>query len=159
MSQQTLNRTKQQIKVKSGLAANINATATKNLAVQGELHYATDTESLYIFDGTQNILIGGLGSEGVRVVSASTDTVLITDKILNIDYTSTGACTVTIPSSLIAISGFSVGIKDSGGNAGANNITVETEGSETIDGSANAVITGNYNFFTFYSDGSNLFIK
>ena len=43
------------IQIKSGLAANINATATKNVAVEGEPHWATDTKRLYIFDGTQNI--------------------------------------------------------------------------------------------------------
>jgi len=42
------------IKLKQGLAASINATATKNSAVQGEPHYTTDTKELYIFDGTNN---------------------------------------------------------------------------------------------------------
>lgn len=55
MAQQTLGRTKQQLKFKSGLAANVNATATKNLAVEGEPHWATDTGQLYMFDGTQNV--------------------------------------------------------------------------------------------------------
>ena len=59
MSQQTLNRTKQQLKFKTGLAANINATATKNLAVEGEPHYTTDTNRLYIFDGSNNERVHG----------------------------------------------------------------------------------------------------
>lgn len=45
--------------VSRGLAANINATATKAGALKGELHYATDIEQLYIFNGTKNIPIGG----------------------------------------------------------------------------------------------------
>lgn len=60
MAQQKLNRTTQQIKVKTGLAANINATATKNLAVEGEPHWVTDTGQLYIFDGSNNVRIHGL---------------------------------------------------------------------------------------------------
>jgi hypothetical protein len=43
------------IKIKSGLDADINTAVTKSLAVLGELHYATDTKILYIFDGTNNI--------------------------------------------------------------------------------------------------------
>ncbi len=46
------------LRFKQGLAANINVTATKNQAVEGEPHWATDTNQLYIFDGTDNILVG-----------------------------------------------------------------------------------------------------
>ena len=42
------------IKLKQGLASAINALATVNSAVQGEPHYTTDTEHLYIFNGTTN---------------------------------------------------------------------------------------------------------
>ena len=47
-----------------GLAANINATATKNQAVEGEPHWATDTDQLYIFDGVQNLQVLTLDSNG-----------------------------------------------------------------------------------------------
>lgn len=50
-----------QIKLKQGLVANINSTATVNLAVEGEPHYATDTKQLYIFDGSANIPLPALG--------------------------------------------------------------------------------------------------
>lgn len=49
-----------QIKIKQGLAANINATATKNAAVEGEPHWTTDTDKLYIFDGASNKRVHGL---------------------------------------------------------------------------------------------------
>ena len=42
------------IRLKQGLAAKVNATATVNAAVAGEPHYTTDTDTLYIFDGTLN---------------------------------------------------------------------------------------------------------
>lgn len=60
MAQQTLGRTIQQIKLKTGLKANINTTATKNLAVEGEPHYTTDTSELYVFDGENNQRVHGL---------------------------------------------------------------------------------------------------
>lgn len=48
------------IKLKSGLKANINNTTTKNLATESELHYCTDTKELFIFNGTENVLIATL---------------------------------------------------------------------------------------------------
>lgn len=60
MAQQTLSRTKQQLKFKTGLNANINATATKNLAVEGEPHWTTDTDKLWVFDGSNNVRVHGL---------------------------------------------------------------------------------------------------
>lgn len=60
MAQQTLGRTKQQLKFKTGLNASINATATKNLAVEGEPHWTTDTDKLWVFDGNNNVRVHGL---------------------------------------------------------------------------------------------------
>ena len=51
------------LKLKQGLVANINTTATKNLAVLGELFYATDDEQLYIFNGTINVPLPALGQD------------------------------------------------------------------------------------------------
>lgn len=52
MSQKTLNRTVQQLKLKLGLRANLEKTATANLGVQGEPAYTTNTKQLFIHDGT-----------------------------------------------------------------------------------------------------------
>jgi uncharacterized Zn-binding protein involved in type VI secretion len=49
-----------QIVLKQGLAANINALATRLLAILGEPHYTTDTKQLYVFDGSNNVRIHGL---------------------------------------------------------------------------------------------------
>ena len=48
-------------------------------------------------------------------------------------------------------------IKDAGGLAGTNNITIATEGAEKIDGLDTLVINNNYNSVTLYSDGTNWF--
>jgi len=48
-------------------------------------------------------------------------------------------------------------VKDEGGQAGSNTVTIATEGSETIDGSATATITSNYGATRLYSNGSNWF--
>ena len=52
-----LNKTDFQLKFKQGLVANINTAITKNFAVEGEPHYATDTKALYVFDGTENVKV------------------------------------------------------------------------------------------------------
>ena len=48
-------------------------------------------------------------------------------------------------------------VKDEGGAAGSNTLTIATEGSETIDGNSTATITSNYGAVRLYSDGSNWF--
>lgn len=65
--------------------------------------------------------------------------------------------TVQIASADIADSGFVVIVKDESGGAAANNITITTQGSETIDGSATATINTNYGEVRLYSNGTNLF--
>lgn len=60
MTQRKLHSTDFQIQLKSGLAANINTDVTKNLAIEGEPHWTTDTDRLYIFNGNENIRVHGL---------------------------------------------------------------------------------------------------
>lgn len=49
-------------------------------------------------------------------------------------------------------------IKDSAGNASANNITIECIDDQKIDGSQVFKISGDYNAITLYSNGTNWFI-
>jgi hypothetical protein len=49
-------------------------------------------------------------------------------------------------------------IKDEGGNASAQTITISTEGAETIDGQPSATITGDYDSLTLIARNGNLFI-
>jgi hypothetical protein len=90
-------------------------------------------------------------------VSASTYTVLEGDHTILVSYTATGACTITIPSDLIS-DYVKLIIKDSGGNASVNNITIATEGAETIDGSASYTINTDNGKVQLVSDGSNLYV-
>lgn len=100
------------------------------------------------------------GSQTVKVttVNVATYDLLPNDYILSITYTVTGAVTsLTLPTAQ-TVAGRTINIKDAGGNAGTNSITVDTEGAQTIDGSATAVINGDYDGLTLYCDGSNWFI-
>jgi hypothetical protein len=90
-------------------------------------------------------------------MDAATYDVLATDDILHVTYTATGAVAITMPTDQV-IDGRGILIKDAGGNAALNNIVIDTEGSETIDGGAIATINSDYAAIWLYSDGVNWFI-
>ena len=102
---------------------------------------------------TQNLKIDKVV---VVAVEAATYSLLATDYILAVSYTTTGTVAITIPTDQ-CVSGRIIEIKDSGGNANTNNITI-TPQAETIDGDATSIISTNYNSVSLYSDGSNWFI-
>lgn len=91
-------------------------------------------------------------------VNTATHTISQAERILHVTYPTTGACTITIPSTFATGGWAFITIKDASGNAGTNNITVSTEGSETIDGAATAVINSNYSAINIYTDGTNYFV-
>jgi len=107
---------------------------------------------------TDNIETGGGQIVNVTTVAAATYDLLVTDYILNVTYTGTAAVTSLTLMTAQTVAGRIIHIKDAGGNATTNNITVDTEGSETIDGSATLSITTSYNAVTLYCDGSDWFI-
>lgn len=109
-------------------------------------------------DHPQYKLLAGRASD-ITILNAATYTVLATDQIIHTIYTPTGPITsITIPTALL-VAGKEFTVVDGGGNANANNITVDTEGAETIIGQATRVLNIDYESVTFYSDGSNWFIK
>ena len=84
-------------------------------------------------------------------VAGATYTVLRTDDIIHSTYSATGAVTITIPTALMAEKK-TITIKDAGGNAGTNNITIDS--TDNIDGVGTYVINGNYDSVTIYSNGT-----
>jgi len=96
----------------------------------------------------------------VTEVAVATYDMLDADNVLLVSYTGTGAVTsLTISSAIIAQAGRQITIIDSGGNASINNITIDTEAGELINGSATLVMNTDYQSVTLITDGSNLFIK
>jgi hypothetical protein len=93
----------------------------------------------------------------ITTVAAGTYDILKSDEILNVTYTATGAVTIDFKTAQF-IAGRTIVIKDAGGLAGTNNITLTTEAAQTIDGAATAVINSNYSAINVYCDGTNLFI-
>jgi len=87
-------------------------------------------------------------------VTATTYTAKGGDRVIGVNRA--GAVTITLPTAEVR-KGRVYTVKDESGAATTNNITVDTEGSETIDGSATDVLSDNYGAKTYYSDGSNWF--
>ena len=98
------------------------------------------------------------GNYQITTVNAATYDLLVTDYILHVTYTATGAVTSLTLLTAQCVEGRVLTIKDAGGLAGTNNITIDTEGAEKIDGSDTAVIAANYNAINLYCDGTNWFI-
>lgn len=101
--------------------------------------------------------LAGAVKHNVTTVNAATYNLALTDHILHVTYTSTAAVTNLQLMTASVASGRVIHIKDAGGNASANNITITTEGAETIDGSATYTLSTDYESVSFYSNGTNWF--
>ena len=88
-----------------------------------------------------------------RTVATGAVVMLNADDIVNVNH----AGTVTVTGATGRTPWKPYTIKDSGGNAAANNITY-TPATGTIDGAASVKIQQNYDSLTIYSDGTNEFI-
>lgn len=93
--------------------------------------------------------------DGGAAFAASTDA----DTVLFGGDTSNGNGGTLTLSSADAVEGRAIVVNDEGGNAGATGaaITIDTEGSETIDGGTSISIATNNGTARVYSDGSNWF--
>ena len=87
-------------------------------------------------------------------VTAATYTAKAGDRVLGVNRA--GTVTITLPTAEVR-AGRIFTVKDESGAAATNSITIATEGSETIDGSATDTISNNYGSKIYYSDGSNWF--
>ena len=93
--------------------------------------------------------------EAYANIATATYTAKAGDRLIGVDRA--GAVTITLPTAEVR-KGRVYTVKDESGAAATNNITVATEGAETIDGSATDVINVNYESKSYYSDGSNWYI-
>ena len=144
--------------------SNIGLTGNTINTSSGDLNLNSFSNDIFM----PNVSVSSLTSIGsillqagqfvsITTVNAATYDLLITDYIVNVTYTSTGAVTsLTLPTAQTTI-GRVIHVKDAAGNATTNTITIDTEGSEKIDGEDTFVISVNYNSVSFYTDGSHWF--
>lgn len=110
---------------------------------------------------TETRFMGGININ-LTDVNAATYDLLPTDSLLFVSYTGTAAVTsLTLPTAQCdgaEDNGRLITIKDSG-NANTNNITVDTEGAETIDGAGSLTINTDYASVDLFCYSSNWYIK
>ena len=92
--------------------------------------------------------------EASKVVSHSDDRTAQSDyHFIGVD-TTIRAVTITLPEGAAVSSGKILLIKDEGGNAGTNNITVDTSDGATIDGASSVILNSDYAAINIYYNGS-----
>jgi hypothetical protein len=92
------------------------------------------------------------GDSAQRVATAVDYTLQGGEQLLAV--TSTGAPrALTLPLAASVPLSLPLVVKDEGGGAATNNITVNRAGADTIDGATSKVINTNYGFVRLYSDG------
>jgi len=109
--------------------------------------------------GADSILdsLNRLSSGRFRRTGTAVDLQSTNETIIGVTDTSVPR-TVTISSVDIAKDGRFIFVKDESGGAGTNNITIDTEGAELIEGAASVVINADSGSKLMYADGSNLFL-
>ena len=90
----------------------------------------------------------------IHATSSATLNMTTTDgRVMILADTSSNAITINLPAAATN-SGRIIYIKDKGGNAGTNNITIDPDGSETIDGGSTVAINSNYGSMLILCDGT-----
>ena len=97
------------------------------------------------------------GTLGMNLVNLTSDfTTVGNASVFTVDTTG-GIVTVTLGTVDTVVGRFLI-IKDKGGAAATNNITIDTQGSQDIDGDASGTqIVANFGSVRLFSDGSNWF--
>ena len=115
---------------------------------------STTVDSVWTFEAGISVV------NNIIDVTASTYAYNPTDDlheaILAVAYTATGAVAISLDAGVLA-KNTKIIIKDTGGNASVNNITI-TPDSGLIDGAANLVLSTDYESVTLFTDGTNFFV-
>ena len=119
----------------------------------GEPVWTTDTKLLYVGDGST---VGGIviGGRFPRTSVSTTYTIVENDGVVLCDAAS-GSFTVTLPPAS-GIDGKVYHIKKT--DSSANVVTIDGDGSETIDGALTQVLASQYDALTITSDDTEWWI-
>lgn len=153
-----INNPHQTDKVKIGLANVIDALQVQNAggfvslqadviasrpaaANAGRFFYATDTDQLFRDTGTAwvKLLTGNAVNKDVNYTATGSDFYI---GITTLPHT------LTLPGSATVKDAFQLVVKDEVGGAAANNITINPNGTDTIDGAAGLTINTNFGSVT-----------
>jgi hypothetical protein len=116
---------------------------------------SSSTEQLKV-DVVNNITIINTGIIYNRVLTTNDYDVLKSNYIIGVD-TNSNTVVVNMPDANTLSDGQSFVVKDEGGNAFNNNITIVASGSQTIDGSNSIVLDVPYSSIQLYCNGTDKF--
>jgi hypothetical protein len=116
---------------------------------------SSSTEQLKV-DVVNNITIINTGIIYNRVLTTNDYDVLKSNYIIGVD-TNSNTVVVNMPDANTISDGQSFVVKDEGGNAFNNNITIVASGSQTIDGSNSIVLDVPYSSIQLYCNGTDKF--
>jgi hypothetical protein len=97
-------------------------------------------------------IVTGSGSSPLKSVVSTGSSMSVTHE--EVVACTAGSITITLPAVATAGIGRQIIVKDRDGNAGAGNITIDGNASETIDGATTFSLTVNYQSVTLVNDGS-----
>ncbi len=136
-----------------GDGSNLSGISAGSTSGSARIYSATGVDtSGYLNVSGAAFLSGGLTLNHV-MKNSNTYTITTADYYIGLDTTS-NAITVTLPAVANCTAGKTYVIKDEGGNAGTNNITIEGDGSEKIDNQINQTINSNYASLSLYCAGA-----
>lgn len=137
-----------------GFAGGSNALANGTGRVQlGSGTNSTDNSIQFLSSGSVTAPQFGRLAKSTTSVTTTSYTVLSTDHVLLVDDDTAGsAVTITLPSAATVGDGWVVTIKKKGSTA---NITIDPDGSETIDGDTTILLQHTNQAMSIVSDGSN----
>ena len=121
----------------TGARQTVGHTAVRVLDEQSGSNIVVD--DTITISPAQYLLLSGAFGWTTTTVNSVTYSIVSTDFFIAAAYTATGSMVITIPSDQITTNRV-LYIKDAGFNAGTNNITINTGGSETIDGETSLVL-------------------
>ena len=127
----------------------------ETLNIVGDLTASAGLSASFLYgDGRHltNINVGGV--KFPRRSVTSNYTIALTDYFIAADSTG-GTFQVTLPSADSTLDGQTFVVKDEGGNANTNNITIAAPGGDTIDGKNSVVLESPYASIQLYCNGNN----
>ena len=137
----------------TGVVTLVNDETIDN-TVDGTITYTATTHAL-----AGDVSVSGFFDSPYQLIDATSYTLSAASKanMYVANYTDTGVVGITLATAA-AVDGRTITIKDGELNANTNNITIGTEGAETIDESATYVMDANGESVTLLSDGTNWFV-
>lgn len=133
-----------------GSDSSFRISTSTDIGIGSDIVTILSSGKVGIGTSTPNATLWINGSQGSSVTSTAIDLTIATTSTNYVRVTSTStARTITLPICNGTTIGNEYTVKDAGGNAGTNNITIARVGTDTIDGATTKVLNLNYASFMF----------